>query len=353
MAAQAPTSPDGDSDKSWTLTTDSKAENANPTRTIRSHRQNGDRTVDIQSLQTRGADGSLKPYQDIETQTVRVSATTTRTTTRTFVRDGNGMKTLLQITEEEKQALPDGGSKIIRTTSNPDANGNLQVVQRENQETVKTAPGVEDTKTTVMLPGINGGLAPAMQIQERKKRSGDTVEIEKTTHLPDGEGRWQVGEVRHTTIKDEGKSHTSEERVSRPDLEGKLGEVARTVGKESEAVAGDSHKSEETYSIDLPGVTRDGGLHLVQRVTTTQRTREDGQQTIKITEQPNPGDPGAGLWVTTATNETVSLGHSGAQATTTIQLRDANGSLGVVSVDTTKSDSVRAIAVQMTAPKGK
>jgi hypothetical protein len=307
----------------------------------------------VRSLQTRGSDGNFNPYQDIETETVRISTTTMRTTIRTFVRDDSGTKTLFQVTEEEKQTLPGGDSKVVRTTSNPDANGNLQVVQRENQETVKTSPDVEETKTTVMLPGINGGLAPAMQLQERQKRSGNAVEIQKTTLLPDGAGRWQVAELRHTAIEDEGKNRRKEERVSRPDLEGNLSEVTRAVSKESEDVSGDRHKSEETYSIDVPGAARDSSLHLVQRVTTTQRTNADGQQTTKVEEQPNPGDPGAGLWVTTVNKETVRLGPAGAQATGTIQLRDANGSLGIISVNMTKSDSVHAIEVQIAPPKPK
>jgi len=173
---------------------------------MRSHTHEGDRTVDVRSLQTRGADGNFNPYQDIETETVRVNATTTRTTTRTFVRDDSGKKTLFQVTQEEKRTLQSGNSTVVRTTSNPDANGRLQVVQQENQETRKSGPDVEETKTTIMLPGINGGLAPAMQTEERQKRSGNTVEIQKTTQLPDGEGKWQVAEVRHSTTKDEGKN---------------------------------------------------------------------------------------------------------------------------------------------------
>jgi hypothetical protein len=45
-------------------------------------------------------------------------------------------------------------------------------------------------------------------------------------------------------------------------------------------------------------------------------------------------------------------GASGAQATETIQMRDANGSFEVVSVDTSKSDNVHAIQVQI-APSEK
>src|ERR1700685_961498 len=246
VCAQVSDAEDDASSKSWTATTDSKEDYANPTRTIRSHTQNGNRTVDVQSLQTRGGGGDSNPYQDIETETVRVSSTTTRTTTRTFVRDGDGKKTLFQVTEEEKQTFPGGNSKVVRATSSPDANGNLQVVQRENRETRKISPDVAETKTLIMLPSINGGLAPAMQIQERENRSGNSVETKKTTQLPDGTGAWQVAEVRHTTTQDDGKNRSKEESVSRPDLDGKLEEVTRRLGKESGDSSGGGKKSEET-----------------------------------------------------------------------------------------------------------
>jgi hypothetical protein len=349
--AQTANSPNSDSNKSWTATTDINSDAGNPTRSFESHTQNGDRTVDIRSLQTRGTDGNFQPYQDVETETVHVNATTTKTTTRTFVRNSAGAKTLFQVTAEEKHTLPGGDSKVVRTTSNPDANGNPQVVQREVLETHKVSSNLEETKTTVMLPDINGGLAPATQTLERQKRNGDTVEIQKTTLLSDGTGGWQVGETRQSTVKDEGKTHSKEERVSRPDGEGKLTEITHTVGKESVNASGEKRNSEETYSADVPGVGRDGDLHLVQRVTTAQRSGAGNQQTTEVVEKPDPGDPAAGLQVTTVNIDTVRSAASGARATRTIQMRDANGNFGVVSVDLTKSNKAQAEEVQIAPSK--
>jgi hypothetical protein len=347
--AQAPDSQD--TNQSWSTTTESQTENVNPTRTTESHSKNGNRTVDKQSLERRGLDGKFEPYQDIETESVKVNASTVRTTIRTFGRDGSGNKTLLQVTEEEKQTLPGGGSKLARATSNPDSNGTLQLAQREISETKKISKDVEETKTTVMQPSINGGLAPVTQIEQRQQRNGDNTEFKKTTMVPDGAGKWQVSELRQGTIKEEGKNRSTEERVSRPDSEGKLGEVSRTVSKESESASGEKRNTVESYSADVTGSAPDGNLHLVQRVTTSQRASTSGQQnTVQQVEQPNPGDPGAGLRVTTVTTDAVRSGPSGAQATRTIQVRDANGSLGVVSVDTAKSDNVHAVQVQIAPP---
>jgi hypothetical protein len=348
--AQTSDSQTGDADKSWTATTESQSDNVNPTRTTESHTRIGNRTLDSQSVQRRGPDGHFEAFQDIEKETVRVDAATVRTITRAFARDADGAKILMQITEEETHTLPGGDSNVVRSISNPDVNGKLQLVQRQVEETKQISKDVEDTKTTVMLPSVNGGLAPAMKVQERRTRgANNVVESQKNTLLPDGAGNWQVDETRQATTRQEGKDRSTDERVSRPDSEGKLGEVSRTVSKESESASGEKRNTVETYSLDVPGSARDGGLHMVQRATTSQRTNSTGQQTTEQrVEQPSPGDPGSGLQVIAITTDTVRQSPSGAQRSRTIQARDASGGFGVVSVDTTKSDNIHAIQVQIT-----
>ena len=347
--AQTSDSKMGDADKSWTATTESQSDNVNPTRTTESHTQTGNRAMDDQSIQVRGPDGHFVPYQDIEKETVKVDATTVRTITRAFARDANGAKTLVQVTEEEKHTLPGGGSNVVRSISNPDADGRLQLIQRDVEDTKQIGKGVEEKNSVVMLPSVNGGLAPARKLQERRTQGADnTVESKKSVLLPDGAGNWQVDEIRQTSTKQEGKNLSSEERFSRMGPDGKLVEISRTVTKESLTASGEKRNTIETYSLDVPGTSRDGSLHLVERATTTQRTSSTGQQTTEQqVEQPNPGDPASGLRVTTLTTDTVRPGASGAQATRTIQARDANGGIGVVSVDTSKSDNIHAVQVQI------
>jgi hypothetical protein len=353
LLAQTTDSQADEASKSWTATTESQSDNVNPTRTTESHNQSGNRTLDKQSVQRRGSDGHFEPYQDIEKETVQVDADTVRTVTRTFGRGPDGAKKLVQVTEEERHGLPGGDSSMVRATSNPDVNGKLQVVQRQMEETKKTGKDVEETKTTVMLPSINGGLAPAMKTQEVRKLDGnETVESKKTTLLPDGSGNWQVGEVRQATVTKEGENRSTEERVSRPDSEGKLGEISRTVSKESGSATGEKHNTVETFSADVPGAAGDGSLHLVERTTTHQNTSSTGQQaTERQVERLNPGASSSGLRVTTRTIDIVRPGASGAQATRTTETHDADGNSVAVSVDTTKSDNVRAIQVQI-APAG-
>jgi hypothetical protein len=338
--------------KAWTTTTDSKSDNSIPTRAptriIESHSQNGNQTLDKRSVQIPGSDGHFEPYQEIEKETLQLDVTTVRTTIRTFGRDVNGAKTLVQVTEEERHILPSGDSHVVRITSDPDVNGRLQPVQREVVETKKAGTDNEEKNTTVMLPSPNGGLAPAFKTHEVLKEGANRrVESDKITSLADVNGNWHVSEIRKDVTRQEANHRISEERVSRLDAEGKLGEVSRVVSEESESAAGDKRNVVETYSVDVPGTTRDGSLHMVERATTTQRASTSGERiTEQIVEQTNPGDSGAGLRVSILVNDTMIPGPSGERSTLTIRTRDSNGSLGVVSVDTSKSDRVTTIQFQ-------
>jgi hypothetical protein len=350
--AQTPDS----SNQSWSSSSDSQdASVGSRTRKTESHTTDGNRTIDKQSVQILRS-GSYEPYQDIERASVKVNANTTRTVVRTFGRDSNGNRVLTQVTEEEAQSLPDGGGKVMRSTSNPDANGRLQVVQREVQETKKLSLTVQETSTTVMLPNSNGGLTPQMKTQERQERTGEhTVQVQKSTMLPDPEGRWQTEEVKQSTITDDGKNRSSEEHVLRSDGGGPLAEVSRTVSKESQDATGGSQGTIETYSRDVPGSSSDGSMRLVQRVTTAARSSESGRRTTQEqVQQVNPADPHAGLQVTIQSTDAQSPSASGTQQIRTVQVRGSSGALNVVSVDMTKSDKAPAVQVQVApAPKPK
>jgi hypothetical protein len=348
--AQTPDSQGDEENKSWTATTDSNSENAERIRTTESHTHSGNRTLDKQSVERRSSDGGFVPYQDIEKETVQADAATVRTTTRTFAHDADGGRTLVEVVEEEKRTLAGGDSNVVtRSTSDPDVNGDLQLVRRQIEETKRLSPNVEDTKTTVLLPDANGGLAPAVKVHERREQGPNgTIDSQETTLLPNGAGNWAVGEIRRVTTRQDGDQRSTDEQISLPDSEGKLGEVSRTVSNEAATAAGDKSKTVETYSVSIPGAVGDGSLHLVKRAITSQQTSSAGQQvTEQQVEQANPGDPGSGLQVTSVTIDTVRPGASGAQATRTIQARDANGSFPVISVDTTKSDNLRAIQIQI------
>jgi len=273
--------------KSSTVIPDLKSSNANPTRILENHIHNGDPTLDKRSVQIRGLDGHFENYQYIETETLPLDAVTLRTATRTFIRDGNGRKTLVQVTEEERHAGAGADWHAVRITSDADLNGRLQPLQRESVETTRIGMDVEETKTTVMRPSVNGGWVPVLKTDEFLRReANDTVESEKTTLLPDGTGKWQITEIRQGTTRLEAYNRSTEERVLRPDPEGRLSEVSRIVSKESESTSGGEKRNlMETYSVDVPGTTRDGSLHMVERTTSTQRTSATSDQAASQEEE--------------------------------------------------------------------
>jgi hypothetical protein len=349
VCAQAQDAHPNNTNESWTTTTQASVDNTGPTRTTESHSRSGNRSVDKQIVEVLGANGRYLRNFETEKETVLVNATTTRTVLRTYIWDVDGRRNLEQVTEEEARSSADGDVQVIRTTSNSDGNGNLQVVQREVADTRGTSPDVHETKTTIYRPDGNGALKPSLQTQELQKRSADhTIEVKKTLLQPDSSGNWEVGEVKERTIKEDNKIRTTEESKSRHDLEGRVSEVSRTVGKETETTAGEKSTTVETYYTNTPGVAPDGSLHLNWQVTTVQKKDSDGKTTDQQGKQPNPDDPNGNLQVNTKTKYIVLYAASGTQQTKTIQERDINGTFNVVSVETQKSGQVPAEQVQTT-----
>jgi hypothetical protein len=350
VSARAQDAQPNKTDEHWTATTQTSIDHANPSRTLESHTQSDNRSVDKQRVEVLGPDGRYQPYYDTETETIKVNAATTRTVVREYRWDANGRRNLLQVTEQESQSSSNGDTHVVSTTSSADVDGNLHLAQREVADTKKMSPDAQETRTTVYVTDGTGRFTPSQQTQELQTSGADhSVEVKKTTFLPDGNGDWRVGEVKENTIKEDGKDRTAEERVSRSDIDGRLSEFSRTVGQETETPAGERKATVETYTPNVPGMAGDGKVHLTERMTSTQNKDSDKQQQI---EQRKPGNPTDGLQVTARTKYTVHYAATGTQQTKTIQARDASGNFSVISVETEKSDQVPTEQVQK-APSDK
>lgn len=336
-----------DANDSWTAVTDVQREHVVPARIVESHRQNGNRTLDKRSLLIARYAGQFEFYKDTETETVRVDASTVRITTRTFAQDGNGRRTLVDVTEESKHTLPNSDSNTVRITSRSDLNGTLQTVQREILETKSIDNDTEETNTTLLLPSINGGFAPAVKTQEVRKRSGSEAVQSQTTLLRDGAGNWQAREIRQNTTRQEPDNVSTEDNLLRCNAEGKLIEVSRVMSKHSDSSSGEKHDLKDTYSMYTPGASPNGSLQLVERATSTQRDSATGAQiTNQQVERRDLGNPNTGLRVSIATDDGILFGPSGLQATRTIRTRNVNGSLEIIEIDTKRSDKVPTIQVR-------
>jgi len=338
-------------DNSWATTSQQVDPSgaANPTRTHTTHTEVNGRVIEKTIVEAMGPDGRYVPYSEIERESVHVNDTTVRDIERSYGRTRDGRRSLTQEIQEESRSLPDGERKVTRTTSNPDGNGALQVVQRALIDSKQVSPGVRDTKTTLFSADGSGGLAPRVQIEEREKQTdATTAEITKSTSLSDGAGHWTLSEVREGTTRQEaGGESTKEERVLRLDVNGKMAVAVRTVSKKSAVGQGEQSESTETYSTNVPGQAGDEGLRLVRRESTAQRAgASGGHSTTRRVEQPNPGDPGAGLRVTQEAIDIVRPGANGtATQTSRILTPDSNGQLKAVWVDMGKSDKPAAVKV--------
>ena len=334
------------SDKSWTTSSQPSdpGGNTNPTRTRTTHSEVNGRIVDKTIVEAIGPDGRYVPYSETERESVRVNDTTVRSVERSYGRNPDGQRVLTQEIQEESRSFSDGGKKVTRTTSNPDGDGRLQVVQRAVADSKQVSPGIRETKTTLSSADGNGTLSPTMQIEERERQvDSSAVESKRSTSLSDGTGHWTLSEIREGITKGD----TKEERVLRPNADGKMAVVERTVTTQSKDATGEQRETEETYSTDVPGQAGDEGLQLVKRESTVQRTSSDGERrTTRQMEQPNPGDPGAGLRVTQEAIDIVRPGTNGtATQTSTVRTSDSNGQLNMVWVDMGKTDNPAVVNV--------
>ena len=173
-------------------------------------------------------------------------------------------------------------------------NGNLQVVRRETVDPTKISRYAEATESAIYHRDSYGGFPQVEQTQMLKtRRADDGVTIRTTIRLPDGNGRRKVTDVTEKLIKDDGTNRTTEERVSRSDLEKRLFETLRIVEKDREAATGEIRSTVENYSLYAPGYF-DNSLHLNQRITATRKKDSKGEASEQQIEQPSAGNPSDG-----------------------------------------------------------
>jgi hypothetical protein len=347
---------DSSGPQSWTATSQQGSPGGaiNPTRTKQTHVDANDRMSDSTSVETLGPDGRYVPYSDTEKESLRINDTTVRNIERSYGRDSDGHRTLIQERQEESRTLPGGEQKVTRTISNPDANGGLQVVQRELEDSKQVSPGTRLTNTTVLTPDANGGFSAAVRAELRETKSSDgTVASTKSTLLSDGVGGWKLSEVRESTTRQDGQVRNKDERVLRPDSSGALAVVEHTVNKQVQTAAGEKRDTTETYSTNVPGVAGDGSLQLVQRETTFQRSTPGGpQRTVRQIEQTRPGDSSDALHLTQEAIDIVRPGGSGiADQSRIVLTTDSDGRLSQVWIDTTKTNNPSAIKVDTGSAK--
>ena len=343
LCAQVPEATARDTDESWTAKTIISAPNtySNPVHVTESHIKSGPQTSDRQIVEVSGPESRYQAYLDTETETIQESPTTSHSVVRTYRTDVNGQKTLVRISDEKIQSSATGEANVVRTVSDRDVNGNFQIVEYEVTEKTNISPNSWKTKTTVYVPALSGTVAP--QTNELQQSAADVAGLRKKIPIPDG---WQVAEVRESTSTEDGSQRTSEQRVSRRDSYGRLTPFSQEVTKEADA--GERVvTTRETFSLDLPGLARDGKLHLSERSTTTRKTDTGGRRTEQAVEELDPGDPNPGMKVVKKMTEIVVPDTSGSEETKMIETRNTSGVFTVVSVARQKTNQGLATQEQI------
>ena len=316
-------------DQSWTANTQGVSSIANPWRTTESHLKSGNRTVDKKTVEVLGFDGQYQPYFVFETEQIQESPTLTRSITRTYNPGPNGDEELTQMTETETHNSGDS-ARTVQTTSNADYDGNLYVTEREITATTKSSDS-QKTETTVYVPGINGGLAQNMKVNEQQRNADGKTEVKKETHFRDTNGGWQVYEVREQTLIGNAQNRTSNDRLSRFDFEGNVSPVSQVVTTEKN-VNGKLTSASQTYSVDIPGWTRYHTLRPLQWSTTAQTTESGRTVTEQQIVQPDPGEPDLNSSVNTTS--IIVMGKSGTEGTIKVTAQYPDGSPSVVYLET-------------------
>jgi hypothetical protein len=272
-----------------------------PTRVKQEVSESKGRKLVKQIVESPSLEGRYEAVLECEEETVQLDTSRVRVTRRAFGRDPDGRRKLLEVTEEEQRTLANGGQTITRTSSRADVNGQLRESRREVQEVRQVRPELRETTTTILLPGINGGITPAGRVQQTEvQKPGGVTEVRSTHQVPDADGRWTTSEVKQVTTVDDGKGQRAEdERLYTQDANRNLSLARRTVTKQSKAADGQERAVVETFSTNVVGVTIGGQPQLEQRSRTVRRVAPDGtQRSEQQVEQRSQAAPADGMRVT-------------------------------------------------------
>jgi hypothetical protein len=305
----------------------------NPSRTTESHVLIDNRRVDKEQTDVLGSNGEYQPSRAIETETIQVSPTTTRTFVRTYTWDANKKRSLVAQTEEISEHLANGDTHAVRTTFDSDVDGNLHTREREVADTTSSSSSTSQVQTTKYLTDGTGDFTPYLQTREVHTRAANQVQVTTTTLQPSPDG-WKASEISETTIQEKGAILTSDQRQYQADLNGNQSEVSRTVNTQTKEVPGEQTNVTDTYSVDVPGIARDNDLHLIRRLTSVQRDNSSEKTTEGVIEEADPNQPKSGLRVTSKANAVTHSGPSGTQQTKSFRVQDENGAFDVIATQT-------------------
>jgi hypothetical protein len=293
--------------------------------------------AEVETASIPGVNGGTRSLVDQETQTTRLNANTTRTTTKIYGQDADGNRRMTGIKQTDTTALGKGKSRSVTNESQLDANGQMNVTRREMSETVPTGPNTETTNVSVFTAAgeATGQLSLSQKIQEVSRKDKDGEHTVSTLSRPNENGGWTpTRRTETTTTKQAGGAKTEEKSLYLINANGQLSLTRSVVTRDWKAKDGKDHQVVSTY-MTPPGATVNGGpLDLMQQVTTVKTVKPDGTiVTNQQTAERSLVSPSEGLKVTGAVVDVATPTKSGTvQTQQTVYGADGSGQLQQITV---------------------
>lgn len=293
----------------------------------------GGRDVVVETFELPDVDGRLTPVRE----TVVESAGTTPIRRDVFGFNQDRRRELRETTDSQRDSATAGESGVVHDTRSPDVNGRLALTAREIERTRSTGPNAQQTETTFLVPTLNQRLQEVERVVYNERRTDAGIIEHDGMHLMrDINGRWQPIETRRGEARDTGPTERLEdETIERPDLNGKLAAVERTVTRRFRT-DGQDHMVVESYAPEFSvRPSADGRLVLTERLHRTTSTTADGTRTVDEVEAMNVVAPNEPMRVIRRTE--VTERRAGANRVVTerqVFERDVNGRMRLVSDST-------------------
>ena len=279
------------------------------------------------------------PRQEVVTDSV--SAGSSKQTRNDVVAvDERGQRRLVETTESTQEALANGKSRTVATTSAPDADGRLVVTSRYTEETTTTPSGRRETVGTVLVRGVDGALQESRRTESTEREVSPGLVLGESTARVRGQNGWETAEVRSRETRTLGPGESrDDETIQRRDTSGRLTVSERNVTHRTEA-NGRKVEITETFGDNGQGSTRPPTpMGLSQRVTrTTTAAAGGGSSTVEEVEGRSLAAPNEPMRVVRRVVETVrTLGSDRTETQRQVFERDPNGRMVLISSDTNTS----------------
>jgi hypothetical protein len=295
--------------------------------------------AEVQQVSVPGVNGGARTLVDQQTETTRVNANTTRTTTKIYGQGPDGNRQLIAIHQTETTDLGSGKSREVTTDSERDQNDQFDVTRRQVSDTVPTGPNSTTTNISVFTAAgeASGQMALSQKIHEVTHKTKDGEQTVSTLSRPDENGGWAPTRKTETAVqKHADGSKTEEKNLYLTDADGRISLSQRVVTRDWKAKDGKEHQVVSTY-VTPPGATmtaQGGGLELMQQTSTVKTVKPDGTiETHQQTAKRSLVSPSEGLKVSGAVVDVATPTKSGAMQTRqTVYGENGNGQLQQITV---------------------